>query len=277
MDRGGDRFDLPCGRCVGCRLERSRQWATRIMFESQFHSKSCFLTLTYSDENLPYPPSLNYRDFQLFLKRYRKEVGSLRFFVCGEYGDLTARPHFHACIFGHDFDDKVIFDVRPSGHSLYRSPLLERLWPLGISSIGSLTFESAAYVARYVLKKVTGDAAEDHYSRIDVDTGEVFHVEPEFARMSLKPGIGSSWFEKYNSQVYGENDFVIVNGHTCKPPRYFDKLLRRMDFANGTCEYEYIKSERVCGPASEHATASRLQAREEVQLAALRNLSRSFL
>ena len=153
---------LPCGQCIGCRLERSRQWATRIMFESQLHEKNSFITLTYSNEHLPFPPSLDHRHFQLFMKRFRKEF-KLRYYMCGEYGDKFFRPHFHACLFGVDFkEDRVLVKRSPSGHDLYRSPTLERFWTFGQSAIGDLTFESAAYVARYVTKKITGDLAGDY-------------------------------------------------------------------------------------------------------------------
>lgn len=264
---------LPCGQCIGCRLERSRQWATRIMFESQFHEENCFITLTYRDEDLPYPPSLDYRHFQLFMKRLRKQLGhKVRFYACGEYGDEYFRPHFHACLFGVDFySDRYFFNYSPSGKPLYRSPLLERCWTAGHSSIGDLTFESAAYVARYVTKKITGDVAPDYYQFVDSQTGEVFQLKPEFARMSLKPGIGGAWFDKYSSDVYKDHDYVIVRGRQCRPPRYFDRLLERVDPAR----FEEVKADRV-KKAEKYAannTADRLAVREEVQLAALGQLS----
>lgn len=270
VDRGrGDRIDLPCGRCIGCRLERSRHWATRIMFESQLHNSNCFITLTYDDAYLP-SPSLDHSHFQKFMKRLRKRCGAVRFYMCGEYGPINLRPHFHACIFGFDFPDRVFWSVSPSGHDLFRSPLLESLWTFGYSSVADLSFDSAAYVARYVLKKVTGDLAESHYSYVDPETGEVCQRVPEYARMSLKPGIGAAWFDKYHLDVYNDDrDFVVINGRTCKPPRYFDKLLRRSD----PKLYEYVKSDRSCGPASEHSSASRLVVAEEVQLAALKRLT----
>lgn len=240
------------------------------MFEAQFHEHNAFITLTYDDANVPYPPSLNYPDFQKFMKRLRFKVGAVRFYMCGEYGELSRRPHFHACLFGVDFPDKVLWSVSRSGNHLYRSPVLESLWPFGFSSVAELTFDSAAYVARYVLKKVTGDLAVDHYSFCDPDTGEVFNLTPEFAHMSLKPGIGSQWFDKFSSDVYNDDrDFVVINGKVCKPPRYFDKLLRRADRRL----YDFIKSDRSCSPASEHASSSRLAVREEVQLAALNHFT----
>lgn len=228
-ERGALRraLKLPCGRCVGCRLERSRQWAVRCMHEASCHSHNCFLTLTYDDENLPDDMGLHYRHFQLFMKRLRKAKGKVRFYMCGEYGDLNLRPHFHACVFGCWFDDAVLF--KGSGDScLYTSETLSKLWPYGFATIGDVTFESAAYVARYVMKKVTGDQALDHYRRVSPITGEVFNVEPEFSRMSLKPGIGALWFQKYHRDVY-PHDYVVVNGREAKPPRYYDKQLAKLD------------------------------------------------
>ncbi len=269
VDRGGDRLDLPCGRCIGCRLERSRQWATRIMFEAQFHPSNSFITLTYDEAHMPFPPSLHYPDFQKFMKRLRKDTPQpLRFFMCGEYGAEHARPHYHACIFGTDFPDRVVWERSSTGHDIYRSPQLEKLWPFGYSSVADLSFESAAYVARYVLKKITGDAAEQHYRFIDAETGEVYQRVPEFARMSLKPGIGGPFFDKFKEDVY-PHDYVVVNGHKCRPPRYFDKLFKRFDRA----EYDLLKSDRSCNPASVHNSSSRLAVRETVQIAALKQLS----
>lgn len=266
----GKPLQLPCGQCIGCRLERSRQWATRIMFEAQMHDANCFITLTYSPENLPNPPSLRYSDYQLFMKRLRKQF-PVRFFACGEYGDNNFRPHYHACIFGTDFPDKTLFSRSPSGHPLYRSALLERCWPHGFSSVADLTFDSAAYVARYCLKKVTGDRAEEHYRHFDPDTGEVFPIEPEFARMSLKPGIGGRWFELYSSDIYNGHDFVVVNGRKCRPPRYFDRLLEKQNpelFAS----IKEDREERGKALAADN-TPERLAVREEVKVASIKSLS----
>lgn len=238
------------------------------MFESQFHGANSFITLTYDAGTCPYPPSLDYSHFQKFMKRLRKKLGPLRFFMCGEYGPENGRPHFHACIFGTDFSDRYLWDKSPSGHDLYRSDTLESLWPLGFSSVAELNFQTAAYVARYTLKKVTGPAAEAHYAFVDPSTGEVSQLTPEMARMSLKPGIGGPWFDKFASDVY-PHDYVVVNGHKCRPPRYFDKLLRRLD----RDEYELIKGDRTANPVSVHNSDSRLAVREKVQLAALQQLS----
>ena len=158
-------LQVPCGRCVGCRLERSRQWAIRCVHEASLHKRNCFVTLTYNDVNLPEDRGLHYKHFQDFMKRLRKKYGEgIRFYMCGEYGEQLGRPHFHACLFNHDFDDKKLWKTTDSNSKLYRSKELEELWPFGYSSVGDVNFESAAYVARYIMKKVNGEAAELHYS-----------------------------------------------------------------------------------------------------------------
>lgn len=219
---------LPCGQCVGCRLERSRQWAVRIMHEAAMHDVSSFVTLTYDDAHLDARGSLCYRDYQLFMKRMRKKFGSVRFFVAGEYGALNWRPHFHACLFGFWLSDFKYWRKSDSGFNLYRSATVEMLWPYGSAEIGALTFESAAYCARYCMDKVNGELAADHYRRVDADTGEIYHLVPEFCRMSLRPGIGADWFSRFGRRVM-DHDSVISNGHPAKPPRYYDVLHKRLD------------------------------------------------
>nr|QJB19192.1 MAG: replication initiator protein [Microvirus sp.] len=223
-------LDLPCGQCIGCRLERSRQWAVRITHEASLHSQNCFITLTYDDDHLPSNLSLDHSHFQRFLKRYRKRISPLkiRYYMAGEYGDDRSRPHYHACIFGHCPDDLVLHSKSDSGQYVYTSDFLQSLWPHGYCSVGELTFESAAYVARYVLKKITGPLSSRHYEIVDVLTGELTARKPEYARMSLKPGIAAAWFGKYRSDVY-PSDHVLSRGHEAKPPRFYDKLLTRLD------------------------------------------------
>ncbi len=219
----GLAMKVPCGRCIGCKLERSRQWAVRCMHEASLHEDTSFITLTYSDEDLPRFGSLLMDDWQKFFKRLRRRVGKVRFFGCGEYGERLGRPHYHACIFGYGFPDKVPWTTR-GGHTVYRSPLLESVWTFGQSEIGSLTFDSAAYVARYCVKKITGKDAEAHYECVDPETGEMGSRLPEFATMSRRPGIGAGWFDKYSAEVY-PSDEVIVRGVAAKPPRFYDRLL----------------------------------------------------
>lgn len=213
-----DVIEVPCGRCIGCRLEKSRQWAVRIMHEASLHDENSFLTLTYDDDHVPSDFSLDVRDYQLFMKRLRKSIypKKVRFFHCGEYGEKFGRPHYHAILFGHNFHDRKHFKNSTSdGSPLFSSEELDNLWDQGHCLIGEVTFESAAYVARYVTKKVTGDRAEDHYQ------GRT----PEYVTMSRRPGIGRGWLEKYSGDVY-PSDEVVVRGNVCKPPRFYDKYLQ---------------------------------------------------
>lgn len=253
-------IQLPCGQCIGCRIDRSREWAVRCLHEAKSHDENAFLTLTYNDENLPSDGSLHYEHFQLFMKRLRYHVGPVRFFMAGEYGDENQRPHYHALIFGYGFPDKKEWSKSPSGCMLYRSALLEKLWEYGLSSIGEVTRESAGYVARYCLKKVTGDLAEAHYK------GRT----PEFAHMSVKPGIGAEWFKKFKSDML-PCDYVVADGVKVPVPRYYEKL-----YAKGEDDLDEIKMRReIYGRShADNNTTERLLVREEVAKAKLSQLKR---
>lgn len=224
-------LDLPCGQCIGCRLERSRQWAIRCLHEASLYEDNSFITLTYSDDHLPDGNSLDVKHFQDFMKRLRKRFGSgIRFFHCGEYGERFSRPHYHACVFGLDFKDKELYRVTQQGHRLYTSQVLEDLWGKGHCLIGDVTFESAAYVARYITKKITGDDASWYYGElVNYETGEVIPArKPEYVTMSRRPGVGKPWLEKFQSDVY-PLDFVVINGKKCRPPKYYDTQLAISD------------------------------------------------
>lgn len=226
----------PCGQCIGCRLEKARQWAMRCMHEASLHEENCFITLTYNNQNLPRDLSVHKRDVQLFFKRLRKKLDgkSIKYYACGEYGDkggrrmlygpdALGRPHYHACLFGHVFPDS---EVLHAGHynyfknhfkqskdfTLYNSQELADIWGNGFVTIGELTFESAGYVARYCMKKITGEKKAEHYG----------NKNPEFALISK--GIGREWFKKYKTDCYPK-DFVTLNGRKMKPPIYYDYLL----------------------------------------------------
>lgn len=266
-ERGAVRrpLTLRCGQCIGCRLKRSRDWAIRCMHEVQMHPYSSFVTLTYDSLFLPDNGSLTYKDFQRFMYRVRKKFGKVRFFMCGEYGE-RGRPHFHCILFGLWFADREYFRTLPSGHKIYRSAILEALWPFGYCSIGEVSFESAAYVARYICKKVTGDDAEDHYKRVNLESGEVFHLTPEFCHMSLKPGIGRTWFEKFGVDVFPQ-DSVVMDGKKHSVPKYYDRLLALQDaFVSDDVEYDRIMKAAAhvddCSPerlaVQEHVARARL-------------------
>lgn len=260
-------LDLPvevaCGQCIGCRLERSRQWAIRCVHEASLHDENCFITLTYDNEHLPPDGSLKVEDFQKFMKRLRKHFNGerIRYYHCGEYGDRTNRPHYHALLFGIDFRDKSLFRISPSGEKLYRSPTLERLWPFGYSTIGNVTFESAAYVARYIMKKVTGEKAEEHYQ------GRT----PEYTTMSRRPGIAAGWYEKYKDDVY-PRDEVIMRGKPMRPPKFYDRLYEIDDEVG----YELVKARRKAEAKkyADNQTPERLRVREAVKKAQISRLVR---
>lgn len=186
--------------------------------------------------------------------------------MCGEYGSEEGRPHFHACVFGYDFPDKVYWKTCGSESKLFRSQILEELWPYGFSSVGDLTFESAAYVARYCLKKVTGKEAEAHYRRMDVQTGELYSITPEFTRMSLKPGIGANWYRKFRTDVF-PNDYVIVNGKKVKPPRYYDQLFGK----DAPFEFDALAFDRelLARDRADDNTAERMAVKDTVAKAGL--------
>lgn len=275
------RLSLPCGQCVDCRLERSRQWAVRCMHEAKCHDFNCFITLTYDEGNLPRGRSLDVADFQNFMRSFRKRVktkshlkkfgfncNKIRYYHCGEYGEIYFRPHYHACIFGYDFPDKVFWKQTKCGSKLYRSKLLEELWPFGFSSIGDVTFESAAYVARYILKKVNGIDKPFHYRSIAScdDDGVLLSKSPEYTTMSRRPGIGSLWYDKFSSDVY-PSDEVIVRGKQCRPPKFYDS---KLELANPGL-FEVIKASRVQEAIkfSDDNTPERLSVKEKVKLSKL--------
>lgn len=254
---------VPCGQCIGCRLDRSRQWAIRCLHEASLYNSNCFITLTYADEYIPYKNSLDKRAFQLFMKRLRKKYGNkIRYYQCGEYGEITQRPHYHAIIFNFDFPDKKLHKIQ-NKHRLYTSASLEELWPYGYSLIGNVSFQSAAYVARYIMKKVTGSAAELHY-------GERI---PEYTTMSRRPGIGKAWFDKYKDDVY-PTGAIVINGKEIKPPKYYDRQYEIIEEE----EYSRIKSKRKIQAKKQEKnnTLARLKVRETVQQAKLNLLKRTL-
>lgn len=265
---------LRCGQCQGCRLERARQWAVRCLHEAQLHEENCFLTLTYDDQRTAPGASLVHRDFQLFMKRLRRhfQKKTIRYYMCGEYGEQFERPHFHACLFGTDFADKYPWRKNQSGHQLYRSATLELLWKHGNSEVGAVTFQSAAYVARYVMKKITGDLATSHYTYLD-EHGELHSRTPEYNRMSLRQAIGKGWYEKFKNDVYPQ-DHVITNGHPAPPPRYYDKLYK-IEHPAALKTIQKKRNARAIANLKDNSPR-RLKAKEQVQAARAALLKRTI-
>ncbi|AXH75046.1 MAG: replication initiator protein [Microviridae sp.] len=203
----------------------------RCVNEASLFKNNCFVTLTYDDNNIPANGSIDVAEIQLFMKRLRKKFSGvecvvnsagkdsypIRYFHCGEYGEALKRPHYHVLFFNFDFFDKFYWSTK-NGSKLYRSPALEVLWPYGMSTIGDVTFESAAYVSGYIMKKINGDMAESHYKGL----------KPEYVTMSRRPGIGYRWFQKYKDEIKNF-DSVVVRGREVKPAKYYDRLLEVED------------------------------------------------
>lgn len=226
----GTQTFRPCGTCIACKLGYSKGWALRCVHEASLHEENSFITLTFNDENLPKDLSVHKNELSKFIKRLRRRIEpiSIRYFGCGEYGENFLRPHYHVCVFGYDFPDKVAFkqtrrkksyfDPRKGTDILYVSKTLSKAWKKGFHSIGEFNYNSAAYVARYVTKKISGIEAPNYYGKRNA----------EFALMSRNPGIGAGYLEKYKSDMYPK-DYFVHKGEKVRPPRYYDYLLEKMD------------------------------------------------
>lgn len=224
--QGGEFFLADCGECSACRLESAKQWAIRCTHEAKEvgFENCCFLTLTYDNAHLPKNGSLVVRDHQLFLKRLRKRYGNgIRFFMCGEYGDdLLESPHYHYILIGLNFPRrrKDLLKITSYGN-LYRSDEVAKLWTFGFNAVTSFSYQAAAYVAAYVMKKIDGEMAQEHYR------GRT----PEFSCMSQRPGIGSVWIEECLNEL-DEKDKIILDGRAHLPPQFYDNCLKQMDPAS---------------------------------------------
>jgi len=241
----------------------------RILHEAKQHDSNSFITLTYDPANLPPNRSLNHRDFQLFLKRLRKLNGpyGVRFYMAGEYGEKLERPHYHACIFGQDFRwDRKPNGKSASGHVYYSSKTLDALWGKGKTSVQDLTPETASYCARYIMKKQMGKLAATAYDQIDED-GVITRREPEYNRMSLKPGIGHGFITQYAEQIY-RHDQVVMEGRAKKPPRYYDRIAERMGL-----DLDDTKHKRELAARNHQAenTPERLAVAEQVHQAKIKS------
>jgi len=266
---------LPCGRCVGCLSKRCRDWSVRCTHEAQMHDLNCVITLTYDDEHLPWHSSLSYPDFQNFMKRLRKRLGvPVSFFCSGEYGDKSDRPHYHACLFGIDFLDKLPWKKTEAGSSLFSSKMLDSLWPFGQALVGEMTPQSAAYVAGYVHKKRTGHRSQEWYRRVDKGTGEIYYLEPEFSQPSLRPAIGLRWLDKFGKSDVFNFDSVVLDGKEVFPPAYYDKVLKRRDAL--ALDDAKVRRELEASFRKADNTPERLAAKEAVLRARLSLSKRSL-
>lgn len=226
MDQQYAAFAIPCGKCIECRLEYARTWAIRCVHEAKMHEENSFITLTYSDENLK-STKLVYKDFQDFAKRLREKVhrntkkgepeyekNRISYFVTGEYGSIRKRPHWHAIIFNWRPSDCCPKYTNERGDQVYSSAILDGLWTHGITEVGSVTFESAGYVARYAAKKLVHGSDENNLYK-------------PISKKSSHRAIGVSWLERYHEDAFNYGQIVLPNGQTCGIPRYYERWLQK--------------------------------------------------
>lgn len=283
---GWESIQVPCGRCIGCRLERSRQWAVRGMHEAQMHEQNTFITLTFGEwcplDGTKTDPtkSLYKHHFQRFMKRLRKSVPykKIRYLHAGEYGEITGRPHHHAILFGHDFSDKVLsreYEKNGVPCKSYKSEQLAKLWPFGLHDIGEVTFESIGYVARYCCKKqeneliTKGQYMEDGRLK-EYNTMSRGGRTEEGKNLG---GIGKQWLDKYGETDVWNHDEVVCRGKVMKPPKYY---LSQYELTNPK-EYENIKEERIkLSKENPDNSFERLRVREVVKKQAHKRLKRTL-
>lgn len=238
------------------------------------HKACSFNTLTYSDEHLPADYGVHVRPLQLFMKKARKRIPNLRFFAVGEYGDQNFRPHYHVLLFGTDFaEDRYLWRVGAGNTLNYRSPTLESLWPWGHCETATLNPDNAGYAARYMVKKINGDMAKEHYTRVHPLTGQIAQVRPEFITMSTHPGIGHDFYQKYKSDVF-PSDFMVIQGEKVSIPRYYFRLFARAndreELAPSSLPSEKIRLTRIQDASERHRqnplerSFERLATKEEV-------------
>lgn len=271
-----ENLKLPCGQCIGCRLERSASWAARCVQEASLYGdRNEFVTLTYAPEHLPYGGVLVHRHFQLFFKRLRKAFGKgPRYFMCGEYGENKSRPHYHAIVFNWRAPDREPWKI-VNGNTYYKSKVLQKLWGLGHTMTADVTFESSAYVARYITKKINGKQAALHYEKFLPATGELISLPPEYCKPSSNPGIGSAWFDKFHTDLYPSDQCIIMgkSPRKLKVPRYYDKKLEKLNPEL----MQQIKKQRLDRAKEiESDLPERLLIREEAQMLKAEQLLRGY-
>jgi hypothetical protein len=224
-DKSQVGIQFECRKCLPCRLNIAREKAIRVTHEAKMHKDNIFLTLTYDEEHLK-SPKLQYLDFQLFMKSLREKITRnvhdkemrdklyIPYMVTGEYGEENKRPHWHAIIFNYRPTDQAHLYTSHHGEEVFTSDEIHKLWKRGKHEFGSVTIDSAGYVARYAAKKLVHGQDQDHdYHPIH--------------KTSSRRGIGRSWIEKYYKHTF-ENGFVVLpNGQQAKIPRYYVDWLKK--------------------------------------------------
>ena len=249
-EQSGTLVKVPCGKCIGCNLDKSSNKADQIMLEAKYYKNNCVVHLTYDDEHLPKnkgvdlktgeiieSETLQPKDVQDFLKRLRKtyvkgryqgknftkQIG-IRTAYCGEYGEQKGRPHYHMILFNFKPHDIRYWSKSKSNYNTYKSDIMTKLWGKGIVDVNDLSREMAEYIGRYVTKKWKGSTAKETY--------EIVGKVPEFYHCSNRPGLGYKFFQEKKNTIYATDEIFITSlkgTRTKKPPKYFDKLLERED------------------------------------------------
>lgn len=214
---------IPCGTCLGCRTRIQLDWTHRCTHEASAYQHNSFITLTYDDTHLP--RELQPHHLTNFIKRLRKaqtrnnqiltEESGIRYLACGEYGDKTQRPHYHANLFNCAFKDQQRYS-----HDLYESPTLTKLWGYGTAKLAAFSPATAGYVAGYITQ---------HGRRLYTDEDGVL-LEPPFKRQSTRPAIGRRWIEKHAADI--QHGYLIHEGKKTPIPRYYKKILARLGVTN---------------------------------------------
>jgi len=228
-------FPLPCGKCIECRLEYARSWAIRCVHEAQMHEKNIFLTLTYDDAHLG-ENLLDYRDFQLFVKKLRDHIGyqpedRIGYFVTGEYGEKSKRKHWHTILFNYAPDDAVKKYTSYNGDQVYSSDFLQTLWGQGNIEFGSVTLKSAGYCARYAVKKLGHG----------IDGSHDFNP---ISKKSSHQAIGKKFLEKFWPDIFNAGQIITSEGDRLPIPRYYLKWLQKNHPAAWMDYVTNLKSER---------------------------------
>lgn len=267
------QIKVPCNQCIGCRIDRREEWAIRNYCESKMHQHSWFITPTYDEEHLPLHGSLvpsHLSDFVRALRR-KTRLGKLRFFGVGEYGDTFGRPHYHLLVYGPDIPDLRKVNSIHAKKDVFGSEIVSSAWGKGGVAVQRMTLGAARYCAGYVFKKMTGKAADEHYSRVDPVTGELVKLVPEFSRMSRKPGIGFAYLEGYWRDIFlSGNDNIVVNGRPCRVPGFFVDRMDDILSSDSLLMDEYDhRRQKAAIDRSDDSSPDRLAVREHVAAARL--------
>lgn len=279
--QGRQEIEIPCGHCLGCRLDHANMWATRMTMESKSWKKNCFITLTYNTPNLPINKNglatLIKKDVQDFMKRLRyhhkgnekwthpikgKEEYPIRFFGCGEYGPKGGRPHYHLAIFNWEPDDLVLYKLNKHGQPIFKSKSLQNIWGKGFVTVEEFNYQTAAYISRYVQKKAGIEPQKREYTgeirqelAIDERNGNIWQKfirtikpkkqlkEPEFILMSRGVGIGRMYWEENKDKIKKNTGILIkIKDHVVQKP--IPKYFKKLWEQENWVEYYRYKYEQ---------------------------------